>query len=69
MSDKKCTLSAEEILAEIKDQIANMEYLKEHPNIARSTMFHETPEYIRGAINLLNYILNIRSWSINFNFY
>lgn len=56
MSDKMCTLSAEDILSEISEQIRNMEYLKEHPTIAQSTMFHETPEYLRGATNLLNYI-------------
>lgn len=55
-SNKKCTLSAEEILDEIKDQICNMQYLKEHPEIAQSTILHETDEYLRGAINLLTYI-------------
>ena len=56
MSDKICTLSAEDILKEIYEQIENMEYLKKHPNIAQSTILRETPEYIRGAINLLNYM-------------
>ena len=56
MSNKICTLSVEDILKEISEQIDNMEYLKEHPNIAQSTMFRETPEYIRGAINLLTYM-------------
>jgi hypothetical protein len=56
MSQKKYSLSIEEILLEIKDQISNMEYLKEHPQIAQSTILHETPEYLRGAINLLTYM-------------
>ena len=56
MSNKICTLSVEDILKEISEQIDNMEYLKEHPNIAQSTMFRETPEYLRGAINLLTYM-------------
>lgn len=56
MNDKTCTLSVEDILNEISEQIENMKYLKEHPNIAQSTVFNETPEYIRGAINLLTYM-------------
>lgn len=53
---KICILSIEDILNEISEQIENMEYLKEHQNVAQSTIFHETPEYIRGAINLLTYM-------------
>lgn len=56
MTQKICTLSVEDVLNEIFEQIENMEYLKEHQDIAQSTMFHETPEYIRGAINLLTYM-------------
>lgn len=56
MNDKQYNLSVEDVLHEITDQIKSMEYLREHPNVAQSTIFRETPEYLRGAINLLTYM-------------
>lgn len=45
-----------EIKAEILDQIAFIEYLRDHPEIAKHTIMHETPEYCRGALNILKYL-------------
>ena len=56
MNYQQYNLSVEDILHEISEQIESMEYLKEHPNVAQSTIFCETPEYLRGAINLLTYM-------------
>ena len=62
---RKCAMRMRRSAGEVKglkgvqvqiDEIDSMEYLKEHPNIAQSTMFRETPEYLRGAINLLIYM-------------
>ena len=49
-------MTVEEILEEIKEQIDNMHYLREHPEIAKHTIMHETDEYCRGALNILDYL-------------
>lgn len=46
----------EEILKEIDEQIENIQYLKNHPEVAKHTIMHETDEYCRGALNMLNYL-------------
>lgn len=45
-----------EIICEIEQQIDNIKYLQEHPNVAANTIMHETPEYCRGALAMLNYL-------------
>jgi hypothetical protein len=46
----------EEIICEIEQQIDNIKYLQEHPDVAIATIMHETPEYCRGALTMLNYL-------------
>ena len=46
----------EEIKQEIDKQIESITYLKEHQEVAMNTIMHETPEYCRGALNMLNYL-------------
>lgn len=46
----------EEIKAEISEQIENIIYLREHPDFAKNTIMHETPEYCRGALAMLDYL-------------
>ena len=46
----------EEIKKEIDQQIENIKYLQDHPEIAQHTIMHETEEYCRGALNMLSYL-------------
>jgi hypothetical protein len=46
----------EEIICEIEQQINNIKYLKAHPDVAATTIMRETPEYCRGALEMLNYL-------------
>ncbi len=45
-----------DILKEIDRQIDGIQYLRDHPEIAKNTIMHETDEYCRGALNILNYL-------------
>ena len=45
-----------ELLEEIEQQIESIKYLRDHPDFAKSTIMQETPEYCRGALNMLLYI-------------
>ena len=49
-------MEVEEVISEIEQQISNIEYLQKHPNVAANTIMHETPEYCRGALAMLNYL-------------
>ena len=49
-------MTVEEILEEIEQQKDSIQYLREHPEIAKHTIMHETDEYCRGALNILNYL-------------
>lgn len=49
-------MEVEEIICEIDEQIDNIKYLKEHPEVAKDTIMRETPEYCRGALVMLNYL-------------
>jgi hypothetical protein len=44
------------LLEEIEQQIESIEYLRDHPEFAKTTIMHETPEYCRGALNMLDYL-------------
>lgn len=45
-----------EIKQEIDRQIESITYLRNHPEVARHTIMHETDEYCRGALNMLEYL-------------
>ena len=49
-------MTVDEVLKEIEEQIESMQYLRDHPDFAKTTMMHETDEYCRGALNILNYL-------------
>jgi hypothetical protein len=49
-------MTVDELLGEINDQIESIEYLRDHPEFAKHTIMHETPEYCRGALNMLLYL-------------
>ena len=49
-------MEVKEIISEIEQQINNIKYLQEHPDVATATIMHETPEYCRGALAMLNYL-------------
>lgn len=49
-------MTIDELLEEIEQQIESIEYLRDHPDFARHTIMHETPEYCRGALNMLLYL-------------
>ena len=49
-------MSINELLEEIEKQIESIEYLRDHPEFAQTTIMHETPEYCRGALNMLLYL-------------
>ncbi len=49
-------MTIEEILEEIEQQIDSIQYLRDHPEIAKHTIMHETDEYCRGALNMLDYL-------------
>lgn len=49
-------MTVDELLEEIEQQIESIEYLRDHPELAKSTIMHETPEYCRGALNTLLYL-------------
>lgn len=49
-------MTINEISEEIKQQIESIEYLRNHPEIAKHTIMHETDEYCRGALNMLKYL-------------
>lgn len=49
-------MTIEELLEEIEAQVSAMEYLRDNPEFAKSTIMHETPEYCRGALNMLDYL-------------
>lgn len=49
-------MTVEELLEEIEAQVSAMEYLRDNPEFAKSTIMHETPEYCRGALNMLHYL-------------
>lgn len=46
----------EEIKQEIDRQIDGIKYLQSHPEVAKNTIMHETDEYCRGALAMLNYL-------------
>lgn len=58
-------MEVKEIICEIDEQINNIKYLKEHPEVAKNTIMHETPEYCRGALAMLNYIKRRLNYEIN----
>lgn len=49
-------MTIDDILEEIEQQIESIEYLRDHPEFAKSTIMHETSEYCRGALNMLSYL-------------
>lgn len=49
-------MTIDEILEEIERQKDSIQYLREHPEVAEHTMMHETVEYCRGAMSMLNYL-------------
>ena len=49
-------MTIDEIIEEIERQTESVQYLRNHPEIAKHTMMHETDEYCRGALNMLNYL-------------
>ncbi len=49
-------MTINELLEEIEQQIESIEYLRDHPEFAKTTIMHETPEYCRGALNMLDYL-------------
>lgn len=49
-------MTVDELLEEIDQQIESIEYLRDHQDFAKHTIMHETPEYCRGALNMLLYI-------------
>lgn len=49
-------MTIEEMLEEIERQIDSIQYLRDHPEVAKTTIMHETDEYCRGALNMLNYL-------------
>ena len=49
-------MTTEEILEEIEQQIESIQYLRDHPEIAKHTILHETDEYCRGALSMLDYL-------------
>ena len=49
-------MTIDELLEEIEQQIEGIEYLRDHPDFAKSTIMHETQEYCRGALNMLLYL-------------
>jgi hypothetical protein len=44
------------IKQEIERQIESIKYLQEHPEVAKKTIMHETDEYCRGALAMLDYL-------------
>ena len=46
----------EEIKKEIDEQIENIKYLQDHPKIREHSIMHETDEYCRGALAMLDYL-------------
>lgn len=49
-------MTIDEILEEIERQKDSIQYLRDNPEIARHTIMHETDEYCRGALNMLDYL-------------
>jgi hypothetical protein len=49
-------MTTDEILEEIEQQIEGIEYLRSHPEVAKYTVMHETDEYCRGALSMLDYL-------------
>ncbi len=49
-------MTISEILEEIERQKDGIQYLRDHPEVAKHTIMHETDEYCRGALNMLNYL-------------
>jgi hypothetical protein len=49
-------MTVDELLGEINDQIESIEYFRDHQEFAKHTIMHETPEYCRGALNMLLYL-------------
>lgn len=50
-------MDVQEILQEINEQIDSMHYIKEHQEFfEKHSMMHETSEYVRGALNMLEYL-------------
>ncbi len=49
-------MTVEEIIDEIERQKDSIKYLREYPEIAEHTIMHETVEYCRGAMSMLNYL-------------
>ena len=49
-------MTIDELLEEIEQQIESVKYLRDHPDFAKHTIMQETPEYCRGALNMLLYI-------------
>lgn len=60
-------LKVKDLLAEIKNQIESIQYLEDHPKVAQSTVMHETPEYCRGAKNLLKYLIEYANMNMTVN--
>lgn len=50
-------MDVQEILEEINEQIESMHYIKERQEFfEKHSMMHETSEYVRGALNMLEYL-------------
>lgn len=49
-------IKTDEIIAVIDNQIESIQYLRDHPEIAKNTIMHETDEYCRGALSMLDFL-------------
>lgn len=49
-------MNIQDLIKEIQEQKESIKYLQDHPNIAKNTIMHETPEYCRGALAMLKYL-------------
>ena len=49
-------MTIDEVLQLINQQIENIQYLRDHPEIAKHTIMHETDEYCRGALSMLDFL-------------
>jgi hypothetical protein len=56
MRKRNGKMTTDEILEEIEQQIEGIEYLRSHPEVAKYTVMHETDEYCRGALSMLDYL-------------
>ena len=49
-------MTIDDILQVIDNQIDSIQYLHDNPEIAKNTIMHETDEYCRGALSMLDFL-------------